>query len=52
MKNTLAARKSIERAINDKKELAEEYGVSESAVVWIGDNKYIVVMPDGTEVKI
>lgn len=52
MKNTLAARKSIEKAIKDKKELAEMYGVSESAVVWMGGNKYIVVMPDGTEVKI
>jgi hypothetical protein len=41
----------IEKAFKDRKELAEEYGVSTSAVVWIGDNRYIVVK-DGKEIRI
>lgn len=40
-----------EKVRKDKKELAESYGVSESAVVYIGDNKYIVVK-DGQEIRI
>lgn len=42
---------AIEKAIKDKKELAEMYGVSVSSVVWIGDNKYIVVK-NGKEIMI
>lgn len=42
---------ALEKAIQDKAELAEEYGVPISAVVWIGDNHYIVVK-DGTEIRI
>lgn len=42
---------AIEKAIKDKKELAEIYGVSVSSVVWIGNNKYIVVK-DGKEIMI
>lgn len=42
---------AIEKAIKDKKELAKIYGVSISSVVWIGNNKYIVVK-DGKEIII
>lgn len=42
---------ALEKAIQDKVELAKEYGVSTSAIVWIGDNRYIVVK-DGKEIKI
>lgn len=42
---------AIEKAIKDKKELAEMYGVSVSSVVWIGDNKYIIIK-DGKEIMI
>lgn len=42
---------AIEKAQKDRVELAEEYGVSEGAVVWLGDNKYIVVK-DGKEIRI
>lgn len=40
--------KSIEKAQKDKEELAKIYGVSVSAIVWKGDNKYIVIK-DGKE---
>lgn len=42
---------SIDKAIKDKQELAKEYGVSASSIVWIGDNKYIVVK-DGEQIRI
>lgn len=42
---------AIEKAIKDKQEIARQYGVSTSAVVWIGDNKYIVAK-DGKEITI
>lgn len=42
---------AIEKAIKDKKELAEQYGVSISSIVWIGDNHYIVVK-NGEEIKV
>lgn len=42
---------AIEKAANDKIELAKEYGVPESAVIWCGDNKYIVIK-NGVEIKI
>lgn len=41
----------IEKAKKDRTELAKEYGVPESAVVWIGDNKYIIVK-DGKEIRL
>ena len=41
----------IEKAQRDKKELAEQYGVSTTSIVWTGDNRYIVVK-DGKEIKI
>lgn len=34
---------AIEKAQRDCAELAAKYGVDQSSVVWIGDNKYIVV---------
>ena len=43
--------KPIDKAMHDKQELAEEYNVSVSAVVWCGDNKYIVIK-DGKEIRI
>lgn len=43
--------KPIDKAMRDKQELAEEYNVSVSAVVWLGDNKYIVIK-DGKEIRI
>lgn len=42
---------AIEKAIKDKQELAEIYGVSVSSIVWIGNNKYIVIK-DGKEIII
>ena len=42
---------ALEKAIQDKMELAREYDVPTSAIVWIGDNHYIVVK-DGKEIKI
>lgn len=41
----------IEKAQRDREELTQSYDVSISAVVWIGDNKYIVVK-DGEEIRI
>lgn len=43
--------KIIEKVRKDKAELAQSYGVNESAVVWIGNNKYVVVQ-DGKEIRI
>lgn len=45
------AEKAIEKARRDRAELAKTYNVPESAVVWIGDNKYIVVK-DGKAIRI
>ena len=42
---------ALEKAIQDKQDLAREYNVPVSAIVWIGDNHYIVVK-DGKEIKI
>lgn len=41
--------KKIQR---DRKELAQSYNVPESRIVYIGDNKYIVVLTDGKEIRI
>ena len=41
----------IEKAAKDRIELAKQYGVPSSCVVWIGDNHYIVVK-DGKEIRI
>ena len=42
---------AIEKAQRDRTELAREYNVSLSSVVWIGDNKYIVIK-NGKEIRI
>lgn len=42
---------SIKKAQKDKKEIAKKYNVSYSAVVWVGDNKYIVIK-DNKEIRI
>jgi hypothetical protein len=41
----------IEKATTDKVKIAKEYGISESNIVWIGDNHYIIVK-DGNEIRI
>ena len=41
----------IEKAQKDRLELAKEYNVSPSCVVWIGDNHYIVIK-DEKEIRI
>lgn len=43
--------KAIEKAERDCAELAASYNVPISAVVWIGDNKYIIVK-DGETIRI
>ena len=43
--------KLYEKVNKWRKELAESYGVNESAVVWIGNNHFIVVK-DGKEIRI
>ena len=41
----------IEKAEKDKRELSTKYGVPVSSVVWVGDNKYIVVK-NGVEIRV
>lgn len=43
--------KAIEKAQKDRAELADSYNVPISAVVWLGDNKYIVIK-NGEEIRI
>ena len=45
------AYKAIEKAQRDREELADSYGVPVSAVIWKGNNKYIVIK-DGKQIKI
>lgn len=45
------ARRAIEKARRDAEKIAESYNVPVSAVVWIGDNKYVVVK-DGKQIRI
>ena len=42
---------AIDKAKKDKIELSKSYSVPVSAIVWIGDNKYIVVK-DGKQIRI
>lgn len=42
---------ALEKAIKDKTELAMQYNVPTSSIVWLGNNRYIVVK-DGKEIKI
>ena len=46
-----AAEKAIEKAQRTKAQLAAEYSVPTTSIVWCGDNRYIVVK-DGKEIKI
>ena len=43
--------KAIEKAIRDKQMLAKEYSVSQSAIIWTGNNHYIIVK-DGKEIRV
>lgn len=47
-----AFNKLMEKVQRDKKELATVYNTDESSIVWIGDNKYIVITRDGKEIRI
>ena len=42
---------AIEKAERDKQELSITYNVPVSSIVWIGDNKYIVIKC-GIEIRI
>lgn len=42
---------AIEKAFRDKEALAKKYNVSSSAIVWTGNNHYIIVK-DGKEIRI
>ena len=44
--------KLMEKVRKDKKELAKAYSTNLSSIVYIGDNKYIVVLPNGKEIRI
>lgn len=44
--------KLIEKVRKDKKELAESYNTDKSKIVYIGNNKYIVVLPSGEQIRI
>lgn len=41
----------LEKAITDKIDLAKQYNVTPTSIVWIGDNHYIIVK-DGKEIRI
>ena len=43
--------KAITKAIKAKKRLAKQYNVSTSSIVWLGDNRYIVVV-NGKEIRV
>lgn len=44
--------KLMEKVRKDKKELATSYHADISKIVYIGDNKYIVITHDGKEIRI
>ena len=41
-----------EKVARDRKSLATSYNTDESKIVYIGDNKYIVITKDGKEIRI
>ena len=43
--------KVIDKVVKDKAQLAIEYNVQTSSIVWIGNNHYIIVK-DGKEIRI
>lgn len=44
--------KILEKIKKDKKELAATYGTHVGSIVYIGNNKYIVCLQDGKEIRI
>ena len=44
--------KLMKKVARDRKDLAKSYSTDESKVVYIGNNKYIVVLRDGKEIRI
>lgn len=44
--------KLMAKVRRDKKELAKSYKTTESSIIYMGDNKYIVLLPNGKEVRI
>ena len=44
--------KLLDKVQKDKKDLAKQYNVEPSAVVYIGDNKYIVCTAEGQEIRL
>lgn len=44
--------KLLDKVRKDKKELAKAYDTYESSIVYIGNNKYIVVLKNGQEIMI
>ena len=44
--------KLMEKVQRDKKELASSYNTDKSKIIYVGDNKYIVVTRDGKEIRI
>ena len=44
--------KLMEKRQRDKKDLASSYNTDKSKIIYVGDNKYIVVTRDGKEIRI
>jgi hypothetical protein len=44
--------KMLNKIQKDKQELAKSYNVNVSSIVWIGNNKYIVKLENGEEIRI
>lgn len=45
-----AAKEKIDWALNRKKELADQYNVENTAIVWIGGGRFVVCFGDGLEI--
>lgn len=41
--------KPIDKALKDKQELSDAYNIPVSSIVWIGENKYIIIK-DGKQI--
>jgi hypothetical protein len=44
--------KLMDKVRKDKKELAKSYNTDESRIIYLGDNKYIVILKSGQEIRI
>ena len=44
--------KIMHKVAKDKAELAKTYNTNASSIVWIGNNKYIVKLKNGREIRI